>query len=122
MMEKKVMMMMMIRKLKGMMTRMMKRKVGGDEQEYANDESDEETRDEKSFDPIPKTPKNSEDEVNGEEDLGLNVGREERHVEEEEEDKLYRDVNINQGRGIQETLEVKDSHVTLTPANPDGQQ
>nr|GEV15456.1 reverse transcriptase domain-containing protein [Tanacetum cinerariifolium] len=57
----------------------------------------------------------SEDEGDGEEDLGLNVGEEERHVEEEEEDELYRDVNINLGRGIQETLEVKGSHVTLTP-------
>nr|GEW67816.1 ribonuclease H-like domain-containing protein [Tanacetum cinerariifolium] len=50
-----------------------------DEQEY-----DEETRDEESFDPIPKTPENSNDEGNGEEDLGLNVGREEGHDEEEE--------------------------------------
>nr|GEX92524.1 hypothetical protein [Tanacetum cinerariifolium] len=30
--------------------------------------------------------------------------------------------NINQGRGIQTTQEFKDSHVTLTPVNPDGQQ
>nr|GEW64607.1 hypothetical protein [Tanacetum cinerariifolium] len=37
-------------------------------------------------------------------------------------DELYIDVGINQGRGIQATLEVKDSHVTLTPVNPDGQQ
>nr|GEX09554.1 hypothetical protein [Tanacetum cinerariifolium] len=44
------------------------------------------------------------------------------HDEEEAEDELYRDVNINQGRGIQTTLEVEDSHVTLTPINPDGQQ
>nr|GEU77153.1 hypothetical protein [Tanacetum cinerariifolium] len=61
---------------------------GGDDQEY-----DEETRDEESFDPFPKTPESSEYEGNGEEDLGLNVGGEERHVEEEEEDKLYRDIN-----------------------------
>nr|GEX30106.1 hypothetical protein [Tanacetum cinerariifolium] len=47
----------------------------------------------------------------------LNVGREEGHDEEEDED-----VNINQGRGIQMTQEVEDSHVTLTPVNPDGQQ
>nr|GEU95281.1 hypothetical protein [Tanacetum cinerariifolium] len=86
-----------------------------DEQEY-----DEETMDEESFDPIPKTPENSDDEGNGEEDLGLNIGREEGHDEEEEEDKLYRDININQGRGIQATLEVEDSHVTLTLVNPDG--
>nr|GEX24868.1 hypothetical protein [Tanacetum cinerariifolium] len=31
-------------------------------------------------------------------------------------------ININQGRGIQATLEVEDLHVTLTPVNPDGQQ
>nr|GEY98285.1 hypothetical protein [Tanacetum cinerariifolium] len=30
--------------------------------------------------------------------------------------------NINQGRGIQTTQEFKDSHVTLTPINPNGQQ
>nr|GFA89710.1 hypothetical protein [Tanacetum cinerariifolium] len=42
--------------------------------------------------------------------------------EEEEEDELYIDVNINQGRDIQTTQEFEDSHVTLTPVNPDGQQ
>nr|GEZ85984.1 hypothetical protein [Tanacetum cinerariifolium] len=54
--------------------------------------------------------------------LGTNVGREEGHDEEEDEDELYRDVNINQGRGIQTTQEFEDSHMTLTPVNPDGQQ
>nr|GFD58522.1 hypothetical protein [Tanacetum cinerariifolium] len=85
-----------------------------EEHEFDKDESDEDTRDEESFDSIPQTPESSDDEGNGEEDLGLNVGGEEGHVEEEEEDELYRDVNINQGRGLQMTLEVKDSHVTLT--------
>nr|GFA11976.1 hypothetical protein [Tanacetum cinerariifolium] len=66
----------------------------------------EETRDEDRFDPILKTPENTDDEGNGEENLGTNVGREEGHDEEEEEDELYKDVNINQGRGV----------------NPDGQQ
>nr|GEW87801.1 uncharacterized mitochondrial protein AtMg00810-like [Tanacetum cinerariifolium] len=84
--------------------------------------AEEETRDEESFDPISKTPENNNDEGNGEENLGTNVGREEGHNEEEEEDELYRDVNINQGRGIQTTQEFKDSHVTLTLVNPDGQQ
>nr|GEW43147.1 retrovirus-related Pol polyprotein from transposon TNT 1-94 [Tanacetum cinerariifolium] len=92
---------------------------GDDDQEY-DDEYDEETKDEASFDPILKPPENSNDEGNGDEDLGLNVGGEECHVEEEEEDELYKDVNINQGRGIQATLEVEDSHVTLTLVNPDG--
>nr|GEX29921.1 hypothetical protein [Tanacetum cinerariifolium] len=68
------------------------------------------------------TKDDGDDEGNGEEDLGLDVGREEGHDEEEEEDELNKDVNINQGMGIQETLEVEDSHVTLTPVNPDGQQ
>nr|GEU77132.1 hypothetical protein [Tanacetum cinerariifolium] len=96
---------------------------GDDEVEGESDEEDdnEETREEESFDPIPKTPNGSKDEGNGKEDQGLNVNEEE-HVEEEEEDKLYRDVNINQGRRLQATLEVKDTHVTLTPINSDGQQ
>nr|GFB26826.1 hypothetical protein [Tanacetum cinerariifolium]GFB27717.1 hypothetical protein [Tanacetum cinerariifolium] len=92
-----------------------------DDQEY-DDEYAEENKDAEIFDPIPQTPKNSNDEGNGEYDLGLNFGGEEGHVEEDEEDELYRDVNINQRRGIQANLEVEDSHVTLTLVNPDGQQ
>nr|GEV89690.1 hypothetical protein [Tanacetum cinerariifolium] len=38
---------------------------------------EEETRDEESFDPFVKMPENTDDEGNGEENLGLNVGREE---------------------------------------------
>nr|GEX20939.1 hypothetical protein [Tanacetum cinerariifolium] len=101
----------------------------GNDDEQATDEeefiyptlsthAEEEPRDEESFNPIPKTPENSDDEGNGEE----NLGREEGHDEEEEENELYKDVNINLGRGIQTTQEFKDSHVTLTPVNPDGQQ
>nr|GEU62875.1 hypothetical protein [Tanacetum cinerariifolium] len=92
-------------------------KGGNDEQEHDEDKYDEETRDEESFDHILKTPENSNDEGNGVDDLGLNVSREEENYKEEDE--LYRDVNINQGRGIQATLEVEDSHVTLTLVNPD---
>nr|GFB70556.1 hypothetical protein [Tanacetum cinerariifolium] len=58
--------------------------------------AEEETRDEESFDPISKTPENSDDEGNGKENLGINVGREEGHDEEEEEDELYIDVNITE--------------------------
>nr|GFA75354.1 reverse transcriptase domain-containing protein [Tanacetum cinerariifolium] len=60
--------------------------------------AEEETKDEESFDHIPKTPENTDDEGNGEENLGTNVSREEGHNEKEEEDELYRDVNINLGR------------------------
>nr|GEY47631.1 reverse transcriptase domain-containing protein [Tanacetum cinerariifolium] len=102
---------------------------GGDD-EQASDEQEfihpslsthtkEEARDEEIFDPILKTPEDTNDEGSGEENLGLNVSREEGYNEEEEEDKLYRDVNINQGRGIQTTQEVEDSHVTLTSVYPD---
>nr|GEY99350.1 hypothetical protein [Tanacetum cinerariifolium] len=96
-----------------------------DDDEVSGDdkhETDEETREEESFDPIPQTPKDSKDEGDGEEDLGLNIGEEERHDEEEEEDELYRDVNINQGMGLPVSLEVEDSHVTLTQAKPDGME
>nr|GEW55115.1 hypothetical protein [Tanacetum cinerariifolium] len=105
---------------------------GGDDEQASNEEdfihlslsthTEEETRDEESFDPIPKTLEDSDDEGNGEENLDINVGRGEGHDEEEEEDELYKDVNINQGRGVQTTQEFEDSHVTLTPVNPDGQQ
>nr|GEV83639.1 retrovirus-related Pol polyprotein from transposon TNT 1-94 [Tanacetum cinerariifolium] len=64
---------------------------GDDEQEYDDEEFSKETRDEESFDPIPQSPENNEDEGHGKEDQGLNIGEEKRHVEEEEEDELYRD-------------------------------
>nr|GEW47913.1 putative ribonuclease H-like domain-containing protein [Tanacetum cinerariifolium] len=56
---------------------------------------EEETKDEESFDPIAKTPQNLDDEGNDDENLGLNVGSEEGHDAEDDEDELYRDVNIN---------------------------
>nr|GEW74159.1 putative reverse transcriptase domain-containing protein [Tanacetum cinerariifolium] len=91
-----------------------------DDGEEGNDDDDQEVkRDDEKDDE--EEAKNNDDEGNGEEDLGLNVDRE-GHDEEEEEYELYREVNINQGRGIQTTLEVEDSHVTLTPVNPDGME
>nr|GEV37164.1 hypothetical protein [Tanacetum cinerariifolium] len=89
----------------------------GEDGEEGEEDDDEETRDDESFDPIPQTPESNKDEGNGAEDQGLNIGKEERLNEEEEADELYRDVDINQGRGIQVTQEVKDSHVTLTPTD-----
>nr|GFB15729.1 hypothetical protein [Tanacetum cinerariifolium] len=41
---------------------------------------------------------------------------------EEEADELYRDVDINQGRGLQLSTDIEDSHVILTPVNPDGME
>nr|GEZ00425.1 hypothetical protein [Tanacetum cinerariifolium] len=62
------------------------------------------------------------DDGNGEEDQGLRIREEERIHEEEEADELYRDVNINKGRGLQVSHDVEDSHVALTPIHLDDQQ
>nr|GEV49159.1 hypothetical protein [Tanacetum cinerariifolium] len=86
----------------------------------------EETKDEESFDPIAKTPDYSNDAGNNDENIGLNVGSEEGQDAEDDEDELYRDVNIIlEGRVVQmtdvhTTQEFKDTHVTLTLVNPDG--
>nr|GFB43663.1 hypothetical protein [Tanacetum cinerariifolium] len=97
----------------------------GNEVRQSKGESDEEeTRQEEkeSFDPIPRTPEESEEESNDEEDQDLRLSEEARIQEDEDADELYRNVNINQGRGLQVTQNVEDSHVTLTPVNPDGPQ
>nr|GFA49703.1 hypothetical protein [Tanacetum cinerariifolium] len=82
------------------------------------DDEDEE----ESFDLIPRTREGSEDEGNDEEDQDLRLSEEARIQEEEEADELYRDVDINQGRGLQVTQNIEDSHVTLTPVHLDGLQ
>nr|GFC13522.1 hypothetical protein [Tanacetum cinerariifolium] len=74
------------------------------------------------FDPIPRTPEESEEESNDEDDQDLRLSEEARIQKEEDADELYRNVNINQGRGLQVTQNVEDTHVTLTPVNPDGPQ
>nr|GEW42170.1 hypothetical protein [Tanacetum cinerariifolium] len=95
----------------------------GDEKSENNEESDdEETREEESLDLIPRTPEDSEDDGNGEEDQGLRISKEERLREEKEADELYRDVDINQGRGLQLSQDIEDSHVTLTPVHSDGME
>nr|GEW59549.1 hypothetical protein [Tanacetum cinerariifolium] len=89
---------------------------------------EEEAKYEESFDPIVQTPKNSDDEGNDDASLGMNVGGEEGYDAEDDNEELYRDVNINlEGRDVQmtnvhTTQEFEDTHVTLTPVNPDGQQ
>nr|GEU63813.1 hypothetical protein [Tanacetum cinerariifolium] len=86
---------------------------------------DEEAKDEESFDPIVQTPskvENSDDESNDDEIHGMNVERNERPDAEDDDEELYRDVNINlEGRDVQmidvhTTQVLKDTHVTLTPS------
>nr|GEZ26220.1 hypothetical protein [Tanacetum cinerariifolium] len=98
---------------------------GDDEETKSDGESEEEeTREEEEerFDPIPRTPEDDEDDGNGKKDQGLRISEEERIQEEEEADELYRGIDINQGRGLQVSQDIEDSHVTLTPLHPDGQQ
>nr|GFA76433.1 hypothetical protein [Tanacetum cinerariifolium] len=80
------------------------------------------SEEEESFDLIPRTPEDDEDDDNGKEDQGLRISEEERIQEEEEADELYRDVDINQGRGLQVSQDIEDFHVNLTLVHPDGQQ
>nr|GFD62574.1 hypothetical protein [Tanacetum cinerariifolium] len=54
-----------------------------------------------SFDPIPRTPEDSEKESDDEEEQKSRLSEEARIQEEEDAEELYRDVNINQGRGLQ---------------------
>nr|GEX95146.1 hypothetical protein [Tanacetum cinerariifolium] len=49
---------------------------GGDDDQEDEEKYAKETKDEESFDPIPQTPEDSEDEGDGEEDQGLNIGME----------------------------------------------
>nr|GEZ53045.1 hypothetical protein [Tanacetum cinerariifolium] len=109
-----------------------------DDQDTNNDSDDfvhpklsiheEEAKDEESFDPIVQTSENSDDEGNDDASLGMNVGGEEGHDAKDDNEELYRDVNINlEGRDVQmidvhTTQEYEDIHVTLTLVNPDGQQ
>nr|GEY26395.1 hypothetical protein [Tanacetum cinerariifolium] len=93
---------------------------------------DEEDKDEGSFDPIVQTPsqvENTDDEDNDEDSHGMNVEGDEMDDEganeEDEANELYKDVNINlagrdvQMSDVQTTKVFEDTHVTLTPINPE---
>nr|GFD38833.1 hypothetical protein [Tanacetum cinerariifolium] len=84
-------------------------------------EEEEETNEEEegSFDLIPRTPEDSEKDSDDEEEQESRLSEEARIQEEEDAEELYRDVNINQGRGLQVTKNVEDTHVILTSVNPD---
>nr|GFD13794.1 hypothetical protein [Tanacetum cinerariifolium] len=77
--------------------------IGGDEVRESRGESEEEKEtseeEEVSFDPILKTPEDSEKESDDEEEQESRLREEAIIQEEEDAEELYRDVNINQGRG-----------------------
>ncbi|GKC17785.1 hypothetical protein Tco_1014567, partial [Tanacetum coccineum] len=101
---------------------------------------DEEDKEEDSFDPRVQTPsyvESTDDEDSDEVIEGANVEGDEQDKEETNEEveanELYRDVNVNLvGRDtemtdaahtiIRSTQVIKDTHVIITPVNPEGQQ
>nr|GEV19351.1 hypothetical protein [Tanacetum cinerariifolium] len=92
---------------------------------------DEEAKDEESLDPIVQTPshlENSDDEGNDDTSHDINVGGDKGPDAEDDDNELYGDLNINlEGQDVQmtdvhTTQVIEDTHVTLTPVNPDGQQ
>nr|GEZ19410.1 hypothetical protein [Tanacetum cinerariifolium] len=87
-----------------------------DEEEIAKIDEPEDT---KSGGGDDEETENSKDDGNGKEDQGLRVSEEQRLIKEEEADELYRDVDINQGRGLQLSQDIEDSHMTLIPVHPD---
>nr|GEX45749.1 hypothetical protein [Tanacetum cinerariifolium] len=99
---------------------------GGNEVRESGGKSEEEKEtskeEEVSFDPIPRTPEDSEKESDDEEEHESRLRKEARIQEEEDTEELYRDVNINKGRGLQVTQSIEDTHVILTPVNPDDPQ
>nr|GFC72735.1 hypothetical protein [Tanacetum cinerariifolium] len=86
-------------------------KVGSDKDDDDNDDEEElaknddkDTESGRGGDEVsesPRTPEGSEDEGSDEEDQELRLSEEARIQEKEEADELYRDVNINQGMGLQ---------------------
>nr|GFD01380.1 hypothetical protein [Tanacetum cinerariifolium] len=99
---------------------------GGNEVRKSGCESkeEEETSEEEevSFNPIPKTTEDSEKESDDEEEQESRFSEEARIQKEKDAEELYRDVNINQGWGLQVTQSVEDTQVILTPINPDDPQ
>ncbi|GKA99876.1 hypothetical protein Tco_0827870 [Tanacetum coccineum] len=100
---------------------------------------EDEENEEDSFDPRVQTPSHvsTTDDDNDDEIQGANVAGEEMDEDatntEDEENELYRDVNVNlEGRdvemidaqqtNVQTTQVLEDTHVTITPVNPEGQQ
>nr|GEX36134.1 hypothetical protein [Tanacetum cinerariifolium] len=93
-----------------------------DEVDQDDDDQDDEDQDDNDGD------QDTDNDGNDDASLGMNVGGEKGQDAEDDDEELYRDVNIYlEGRDVQmiyvhTTQEFKDTHVTLTPVNPDGQQ
>ncbi|GJX27699.1 hypothetical protein Tco_0235778 [Tanacetum coccineum] len=111
-----------------------------DDQEHDVSTHDEEDKEEDSFDPWVQTPsyvESTDDEDSDEEIQDANVEGDKMNEEETNEEAevyaLYRDVNVNlEGRDsemtdalrtiVQTSQVIENTHVIITPVNPEGQQ
>nr|GEV60285.1 retrovirus-related Pol polyprotein from transposon TNT 1-94 [Tanacetum cinerariifolium] len=96
-----------------------------DQDDDDQDEQDDDDQDDQDKDDDEHTDSDNDDDDFVHPNDGMNVDGNRRENEEDEADELYRDVNINlKGRDIQiadvhTTQFIEDTHVTLTPINPE---
>nr|GEZ99121.1 hypothetical protein [Tanacetum cinerariifolium] len=93
-----------------------------DEAEKVNDDNDDEEEISKIGEQEATESDEGDDEATESDKESKDEETREQEEEKEEADELYRDVDINQGRVLQVSQIIKDSHVTLTPTHSDGQQ
>nr|GEW24003.1 kinesin-like protein KIN-12B [Tanacetum cinerariifolium] len=93
----------------------------GDKTDESDDDDDEEETTKIGEQEVAESDE-GDDEATESDRESLRIGEEERMHEEEDAEELYRDVDINQGRGLQVSQETKDTHVILTPTQSDAQQ
>nr|GEV18236.1 hypothetical protein [Tanacetum cinerariifolium] len=93
----------------------------------SSDEDDDNDVDDQSDAAADDDDQKDEDD-NDDESHGINVGGDEGPDAEDDDEELYKDININlEGQDVQitdvhTTQVLEDTQVTLTPVNPDGQQ
>nr|GEX27209.1 retrovirus-related Pol polyprotein from transposon TNT 1-94 [Tanacetum cinerariifolium] len=97
-----------------------------DDRSDDQEDEDEQDDDDQNDNDDDQDTDNDDDEGNDDASLGMNVGGEEGHYVEDDDEELYKDININlKGRDVQmidvyTIQEFEDTHVTLTLVNPDG--
>nr|GEZ74615.1 hypothetical protein [Tanacetum cinerariifolium] len=91
---------------------------------YSDDEDvDEQTkgREESEGDKTDESEQEVKESDEGDDEATESNREKERMQEEEDAEELYRDIDINQGRGLQVSQETEDTHVILTPTQSDAQ-
>nr|GEW53235.1 hypothetical protein [Tanacetum cinerariifolium] len=94
----------------------------GDGDDDDEDDDGEEGNDDDDDQEVIRDDDKDDEEEGGDDEQEYDDDESDEETRDEESFDPIPDVNINQGKGLQTTLDVEDSHVTLTPVNPDGQQ